>query len=196
MGINTTLAIFVTPLYGFGPRQIGFFYFTPVVAVTLGEAIGHWLHDANAKRYIRSHKGHFEPEVRLYVIYLALPLVIVGLVLFGQAMEDAWHYMATAVVWGLYVFGMMITTVALNSYCLDSYPEASGEVCAWLNFSRTVGGFIISYFQVRWAEAQGTKLSFGIQGAVCAFAVVFIIALQIWGKKLRVWAGPLNFATV
>lgn len=196
VGINTTLSIFVTPLYGFGPRQIGFFYFTPIIAVTLGEIVGHWLHDYNANAYIRSHKGHFEPEVRLRVIYFALPLVIVGLVLFGQSMENPdWHYMATAVVWGLYVFGMMITTVALNSYCLDSYPEASGEVSAWLNMSRTVGGFVVSYFQVTWAEAQGTKLSFGIQGAICAGAVVLIVVLQVWGKRLRVWAGPLNFAT-
>src|SRR5438552_10210416 len=110
-------------------------------------------------------------------------------------MQDAWHFMATAVVWGLYVFGMMITTVALNSYCLDSYPEASGEVSAWLNFSRTLGGFIISYFQVTWATAEGTKLSFGIQGAICAASIVLIIILQIWGKSMRVWAGPLNFHT-
>ncbi len=166
-----------------------------MVAVALGEAVGHWLHDANAKQYIRTHKGHFEPEVRLRVIYFSIPLIIVGLVLFGQCMENGWHYMVTSVVWGLYVFGIMITTVALNSYCLDSYPEASGEVCAWLNMSRTVGGFIVSYFQVTWAEAQGTKLSFGIQGAVCAGAVVLVVVLQVWGKRLRVWAGPLNFNT-
>jgi len=195
VGINTTLSIFVTPLYGFGPKQIGFFYFTPIVAVILGEVIGHWLHDANANYYIRTHKGHFEPEVRLRVIYLALPLVIIGLVLFGQAMESGWHFMATAVVWGLYVFGIMITTVALNSYCLDSYPEASGEVSAWLNFSRTVGGFIVSYFQVRWALAQGTKVSFGIQGAICAASLVLVVVLQVWGKRLRLWAGELGFAT-
>jgi hypothetical protein len=103
--------------------------------------------------------------------------------------------MATSVSWGLYVFGIMITTVALNSYCLDSYPEASGEVAAWLNFSRTIGGFIVSYFQVTWAEAEGTKLSFGIQAAVCAAALLFIVALIRWGKAMRVWAGPLNFAT-
>lgn len=161
----------------------------------LGEIIGHWLHDANAWQYIRSHKGNFEPEARLRVIYLSLPLIILGLVLFGQAMEDGWHYMATAVAWGLYVFGMMITTVALNSYCLDSYPAASGEVSAWLNMSRTVGGFIVSYFQVSWAEAQGTKLSFGIQAAICAGAILLVIGLQIFGKQMRVWAGPLNFAT-
>ncbi|KAL2141970.1 hypothetical protein VTI28DRAFT_1752 [Corynascus sepedonium] len=195
VGINTTLAIFVTPLYGFGPRQVGFFYFTPVVAVILGEATGHWLHDALARQYIRRHKGHFEPEVRLRAVFFSMPFVIAGLVLIGQCLENAWHYMATSVCWGMYVFGMMITTVALSSYCLDSYPEASGEVSAWINFSRTVGGFIVSYFQVTWAEAQGTKLSFGIQAAICAGSLLFILALLRWGKAMRVWAGPLNFAT-
>jgi hypothetical protein len=106
----------------------------------------------------------------------------------------------------------MITTVALNAYNLDSYPEASGEVSAWINMARTVscigsfywvhgadreqtGGFIISYFQVTWANAQGTKVSFGIQAAICAAAFFIIVALQFVGKKLRIKSGPLNFAT-
>ncbi|GAB1312589.1 hypothetical protein MFIFM68171_02799 [Madurella fahalii] len=195
VGINTTLAIFVGPLYGFGQRQIGFFYFTPVVAVILGEVTGHWMHDALARQYIRAHKGHFEPEVRLRAVFFSLPFIIIGLALIGQCFENTWHYMVTSVCWGLYVFGIMITTVALSSYCLDSYPEASGEVSAWLNMARTVGGFIVSYFQVTWAEAQGTKLSFGIQAAVCAAALTFVLILLRWGKAMRVKAGPLNFAT-
>jgi len=195
VGINTTLALFLTSLYDFGPRQVGFFYFTPVVAVILGEVTGHWMHDALAKQYIRRHRGHFEPEARLRAMFFSMPFIIVGLVLIGQCFANGWHYMATSICWGLYVFGMMITTVALSSYCLDCYPEASGEVSAWLNFARTVGGFIISYFQVTWAEAQGTKLSFGIQAAICAGAFLLIIVLLRWGKTMRVWAGPLNFAT-
>lgn len=195
MGINTTLALFLTPLYGFGLKQVGFFYFTPIVAVLLGEITGHWLHDLLARQYIRSHGGRFEPEVRLRALFVALPFTVAGLVLVGQALENAWHFMATSVSWGLYVFGTMIMTVGLSSYCLDSYPEASGEASAWLNFSRTLGGFIVSYFQVTWADAQGTRLSFGIQGAICAGGFVFILALLKWGKALRVWAGPLNFST-
>lgn len=70
VGINTTLSIFLTPLYNFGPKQIGFFYFTPIVAALLGEVTGHWLHDAIARQYITSHNGHFEPEVRLRAIWL------------------------------------------------------------------------------------------------------------------------------
>ncbi|KPI38023.1 putative MFS-type transporter [Cyphellophora attinorum] len=195
VGINTTLAIFLTPLYNFGPLQIGYFYFTPIVAAILGEILGHWLHDLIANQYIRSHNGHFEPEARLRAIFVSTPFMLAGLVGLGFALEEGFHYMITSLFWGLYVFGIMITTVALNAYNLDSYPEASGEVAAWINMARTTGGFIISYFQVTWAQAQGTKVSFGIQAAICAAAFFIIIALMVFGKKLRLASGPLNFAT-
>ena len=72
MGINTTLAIFLPPVYDFGLREIGFFYFTPVTAVILGELAGHYLHDFIARQYIRTHGGRFEPEVRLRAVAAAL----------------------------------------------------------------------------------------------------------------------------
>lgn len=62
VGINTTLAIFLTPLYNFGPKQIGFFYFTPIVGALLGEIVGHWLHDFIATRYIKATAGISSPR--------------------------------------------------------------------------------------------------------------------------------------
>ncbi|BDD60932.1 hypothetical protein MAP00_006019 [Monascus purpureus] len=151
VGINTTLSIFVTPLYDFGPLQIelGYFYFTLIVAAILGEFAGHWLHHIIALLYIRRHPGRLEPEARLIAIWISTPFIIAGLVLLGFALQRRYHYMLTVLGWGLHVFGIMITTVAITSYNLDSYPEGSGEVSAWLNFARTTGGFIVSYFQVR-----------------------------------------------
>lgn len=105
VGINTTLSIFLTPLYNFGPLQIGYFYFTPIVAALLGEITGHWLHDRIANQYIKAHDGHFEPEVRLRAIYVSTPFILAGLVGLGFALEEAYHYMVTSVFWGLYVFG-------------------------------------------------------------------------------------------
>ncbi|KAK4556556.1 hypothetical protein LTR86_006127 [Recurvomyces mirabilis] len=197
VGINTTLSIFVTvPPYNFGPRSIGFFYFTPVVAALLGEAIGHWLHDAIANALThRSKEKKLEPEYRLMAIWISTPFMIAGLIVLGFALERGWHYMIAAVGWGLYVFGIMISTVAITAYLLDSYPEGSGEVAAWLNFARTTGGFIVSYFQVEWANKMGTEKSFGIQAAICFAAFLLIVSLQISGKRLRDRAGPLRFKT-
>ncbi|WEW61908.1 hypothetical protein PRK78_007408 [Emydomyces testavorans] len=196
VGINTTLSIFLTPLYKFGPKQIGFFYFTPVVAAILGEIAGHWLHDMVANIATRRNNGRFEPEARFAVTWISTPFLIAGLILLGFALERGYHYMFASLGWGLYVFGIMITTVAVNAYVLDSYPEASGEVSALTNFSRTTGGFIVSYFMVEWAKKEGAIRQFGVMAAICVFAFLITLGLQYYGKRLRLWAGPLHFKTV
>lgn len=122
--------------------------------------------------------------------------MLAGLVLIGFCLQNGYHYMITAVAWGSYVFGIMITTVALNAYDLECYPEASGEVAAWINFARTTGGFIVSFLQVSWALAMGPQRSFGVQAGVTAAVFFLVVFLHVFGKKLRVWSGPLNLKTV
>ncbi|KAJ5669028.1 hypothetical protein N7462_010098 [Penicillium macrosclerotiorum] len=195
VGINTTLSILLTPVYGFGAKAVGFFYFTPIVAALLGEVAGHWLHDFIAKSYASRHGGRLEPEARLFAIWFAMPFMVAGLILMGFALERQYHYMLCALGWGLYVFGIMVVTVAINSYVLDSYPEASGEVAAWVNMGRTTGGFIVSYFMVEWAEKMGTIRQMGTMCGIVGAAFFIVLALQIWGKKMRIWAGPAKFKT-
>ncbi len=144
---------------------------------------------------MRRNNGRLEPEARLWVIWFSTPFMIAGLILLGFSLQYGYHFMVLALAWGLYVFGIMVSTVALNAYVLDSYPEGSGEVSAWLNFARTTGGFIVTYEQVKWAMAMGAKKSFGIQAAIVAAAFFLIIALQIYGKRLRLWSGKLHFQT-
>ena len=40
-----------------------------------------------------------------------------------------------------------------------------------------------------------TKKSFGIQAAICAVAYLIVVAMQIFGKRMRERAGPLKFKT-
>lgn len=195
IGLNTQISVFLTnpELYAFNDKDLGLFYFAPIIATILAEVAGHWLHDLAATLYTRHHAGRFEPESRLLPIYLATPVMITGIVLVGYGLQRVWHYIIIAVGMGLFVFGILIVTTAINAYVLDSYPEAPGEVSAWINAGRTVGGFVITYFEIKWAEKEGTERSLGIQAAVVAAAlVVFVLPLQIWGKKMRVWQGKIE----
>lgn len=196
VGINNNLSQFMGPVYGFGTLQIGYIYFAPLVATFIGQFIGHWFHDAIAKIYTRRHNGVFEPEARLYALLLAVPLEIVGLIVVGYTLDRKWHWIALCFGWGLYVVGIMTTTTAINAYNLHSYPEASGELSAIISEARMIGGFVVSYVMVRWANAQGTVRMYAVMAGVVAGAFLFLaVPMMIWGHKLRAWSGPLHFKT-
>lgn len=190
IGINHTTAIlFASPVavggYGFSSITIGYLYFTPIVAIILGEIFGHFFNDSLARRYIHRHKGVFEPEVRLNTIYLSAVFMIPGLILLGFALAQHLHYAVVIVGWGMFVFGVMTTSVAVTTYAIDAYPTAPGEVSGLINFMRVIGGFSVAYFQQPWGEKVGFEASFGTQAAIVAFSLVPIGLLHRYGKNLR-----------
>lgn len=93
---------------------------------------------------------------------------------------------------GMYVFGVMVASVAITAYCLDAYPTGSGEVSCLLNLARTAGGFTVGYFQQQWGAKSGYDVSFGIQAAVVAFATLILLLIQTRGQWMREKSGPLK----
>ncbi|KAH7119787.1 major facilitator superfamily domain-containing protein [Dendryphion nanum] len=212
VGINITSTILLeTPIpaggYGFGPKSVGYLYFTPLVAVVLGEAFGHFFNDWVANRYVRKHQGIFKPEARLVTNYVAAGFMIPGLIIVGQTLEKHLSYAGIIMGWGMYVFGVMLATVAITAYALDSYGSASSEVSGLLNFARgelpvffsdlyaerntVIAGFSVGYFQMPWGLKSGFGLSFGIQAIIVAAAMGIIALLQVYGGKLRTKGGPV-----
>jgi hypothetical protein len=197
VGINQTSAIlFATPVkaggYGFSEKSVGFLFFTPIVSVILGELFGHFVNDFLAIRYVRKHAGVFKPEARLPPIYFAAFFVIPGLVLIGQSLQKHLTWVAIVFGWGMYVFGYMIMSVAITAYALDSYPTGSGEVSSLINFARLIGGFSVGYFQLAWGLKSGFNVSFGVQAALVAAAVMIIPVLHVYGPRMRAKGGPLE----
>lgn len=159
--------------------------------------IGHFLFDFVAKIYAKRHGGVIEPENRLIVLWLVLPFKLIGYNLIGATLHNAhtWSWWVLAVGWAMHNFATIVTTSAVGAYLLDAYPEAGGECAAWLNFARTLGGFIVGYIQINWAAQAGTQTEYGIQSAIMGAAFFIIVFLQFYGKKLRHAQGPLNFKT-
>lgn len=190
IGINISGAIlFAQPEeaggYGYNSRQVGYLYFTPIVAIFLGEIFGHYFNDFMARRYVRKHGGVFEPEVRIWTIHIAILFMAPGLILFGFALEKHLNVAAVIFGWGMHTFGLMVMSVANIAYGLDSYPTLPAEVGGWLNFARLMGGFSVDYYQTDWANAVGYDGSFGTQAAISVASLVPAVIVHIWGKRLR-----------
>ncbi len=92
------------------------------------------------------------------------------------------------------VAGIMIATVALNAYLLDAYPEGSGEVGAWINVGRTMGGFMATYVEIDWVARSGPLRALAAQTGITAAAGLLILALGVFGKRLRRAQGRMVFA--
>lgn len=190
IGINISASIlFASPReaggYGYTARGLALLYFTPIVAIFLGEGFGHYFNDFMVRRFIRKHHGIFEPEVRLWTIYIAIFFMAPGLVLLGQALEHRLNVSAVIFGWGMHTFGLMLMSVANTAYGMEVLPLRPAEVGGWLNFARTFGGFSVDYFQSPWAERVGYGASFGSQAGIVVASLIPLIIVQIWGRRLR-----------
>lgn len=55
----------------------------------------------------------YQPEVRLWAVAVASPLMIGGLILLGFALGNHMSWVAVAFGWGIYVFGTVWSTTLL-----------------------------------------------------------------------------------
>jgi hypothetical protein len=49
----------------------------------------------------------------------------------------------------------------------------------------TIGGFTVTYFQLKWVARDGPAVVFGVQGALVGAVIVAIIVTLIFGEKWR-----------
>ena len=172
----------------------GLFYFGPFVGVLVGVILGHWLHDFIGTYYARRHGGRIEPEARLIILWLSTPTLAVSTLVIGFALEYVYHYMVVAVFFAAQVAGVIIMTVSVNAYLLDAYPEGCGEVGAWVNFSRSMGGFMAVYVELNWVDRDGPVRTLGAQAGITVAAAILALTLGVFGKRLRKAQGRMVFA--
>ena len=90
-------------------RQQAGSYFSPVLGCILGEFVGRYLNDYIARRGIRKNHGVFEPEMRLWTLYFALPFFIAGFLLLGYSFQYKLNFAACAIGWVMAEFAILVT---------------------------------------------------------------------------------------
>ncbi|KAG0134955.1 major facilitator superfamily domain-containing protein [Tuber indicum] len=209
VGINGSLVLFLVPPppkgYGFDSVGIGLIYFAPMIGIVLGELWGHFFNDLIQARSIRKNNGFFVPESRLWAIYFSTVFSAVGLGLLGVGLQNLWSWGIIALLWGAYIWSLMIGTVATSgepslviliwlylttsttiaAYVLDCFPQRSAAASALLNFTRVLHGFLVPFFQNKWANTVGANWSFGTQAIICVVAFGLVPVVQRFGKRWR-----------
>jgi len=186
IGMVSTISQFVLPPvvaggYGFGLVALAMLYFAPMIGTLVAEAWGHWFNDFLARRYM----GRYSLECRLFAVYPAVVVGVVGLIVFGQTLQHHLSWVGLAFGWAMVCFCTLANMTAISAYLLDCLPDHAALTGAWLNFWRVIGGFTVIYFQIQWVHRNGPGVSFGCQAVVIAGAALAVVATQIWGKQWR-----------
>ncbi|KIJ06422.1 hypothetical protein PAXINDRAFT_20390 [Paxillus involutus ATCC 200175] len=193
IGLNVTNVVFLgtPPPVGFGFSEfiVAGSYATPMVAVVIGEVIGRYANDWIMNASIRRNRGIFEPESRLWICYIAMPLYLCGFLVLGEGIRQL-HMTALIIGWGIAEMAVMITTVGVYAYCNDCFPQHQGEISALINLARVLCGFSIAYFQVPWSTKSGALEVMGVEAAIVVGLFLLVVpAVQRWGGYFRKRCG-------
>lgn len=112
-----------------------------MVGCLLGEFFGRYFNDFIARKGIRRNNGVFEPEMRLWTLYFALPFFVAGFLMLGASFQYKLNFAVAAIGWVLAEFSILLTTVCIYAYLNNVEPHRQGEMSALINLFRVLGGF-------------------------------------------------------
>ncbi|CAG8909428.1 unnamed protein product [Penicillium egyptiacum] len=84
---NVLSLTFPEPPYLFSPAQIGYTSAGPLIGNIIGTVYGGFFGDRSILYYAKRNRGHYEPEMRLYVLHLPAIFMASGLIMFGATIS-------------------------------------------------------------------------------------------------------------
>ena len=99
---------------------------------------------------------------------LAFVTNVAGLFGFGYAVANSQSIYLVAFIWGMILFGMMIASICLSSYAIDSYRENATEIFIMAIVFKNFFFYGASSFINNWVADSGVVDVFNILGGITA----------------------------
>ena len=100
------------------------------------------LSDYIVKKLAKRNNGVRIPEMRLWLAYPAALLSAIGLILWGNSIDKAYHWIVGQIAFVLFAAGIQIGNTAITSYIIDSYPLQSMSVITFYSVFLNLSAFI------------------------------------------------------
>jgi Major Facilitator Superfamily len=138
-------------------------------------------------RLTARNKGVRDVEHYLPSFILPIAASATGLVLFGVAGQNYWHWMWVLFAQGLNYFGFIALFTSSTLWAAESFPRWAAAALIVVVGGSNVVSFGISFAIGPWISAQGFGLPYYETGAMI-LAVGFIgIAVAYYGKRWRMY---------
>jgi MFS family permease len=160
------------------------------LSIGLGFFIGSQLSAFSQDRIYRRLSAHYDtegrPEYRIPLMIPAAAVAPLGLLFFGWAAAERWHWIVPNVGALFFSFGVSIGFQAIQVYLIDAYPRYAASAVGAVGVLRSVGGFAFPLFGPELFE----RLEFGkggsiVAGVLAAVGIPGALGLWVYGARLR-----------
>ena len=125
--------LFTAPPYNFTVGEAGLTSLSPFILCIIGEAISGPLNDWICLKLADRNKGIYEPEYRLALMVVVVPLGVAGFFGFGATVHYQTHWAGPVLTYGLANMCLAFASTCVFGYVLDSYPRLAEEAFVAIN---------------------------------------------------------------
>ncbi|QDS69172.1 hypothetical protein FKW77_010560 [Venturia effusa] len=183
--VLVSLQVLTKKPYNLDPSQIGLTKIPHMIAALVFAPLAGVLSDWIAKFMTKKNDGIFEPEFRLMLMLIAVPVSTASFVGFGLAAERK-QSVAWILFWGvLQSVSSPFGTQAAVSYILDCYPQDMNQALVTIMFTKAVALLVVSSKVAGWYQAVGARSVMFTCAGINIGISLFTIPAYIYGKRFR-----------
>ncbi|KAF4844120.1 putative MFS-type transporter [Colletotrichum siamense] len=178
--------VFAAQPYDFSTAGVGLMLIGPFIGNMIGSVYGGIFGDWIVVRLARKNRGIFEPEMRLYVLFVPALLMGVGVAIFGITVDRGMHWVYPSIGGALFAFGTSSMMDVSFTIVIDTYKATTAESFVFITFIRNAATIGVPFAVVPWLDSMSlTNISI-ICGCVTTSICFLFIPLLIWGRDIRV----------
>lgn len=182
----------MVPLFHLDAQQMSLQYISIIIGSIIGEVLAGPLSDWWMRRSTAKRNGQRVIADRLWVCYNGYILVIVGLLVWGIYLFKATpgHWSIKPLVGAaIAAAGNNIVATVVTTFAIDNAPHKAGDVGLYINFVRSLFGFLGPFYFPDMFENLNFAGSAGLMcGLVLLFAWVPTVVVHFIGARRAIKA--------
>lgn len=167
-----------------------------LIGACIGCVVAGIISDKHVLWIAKRNDGVYEPEYRLYLIFITAVLSPVGLIMFGVGAAQEWPGWVVYGGLGLIGYGWGSVGDISMSYLMDCYPEIIIQGMVGVAIINNSLGAIFTFCCSYWLDSSGTKNTYIALAVIDFCTICFAIPTLIWGKSWRKWSTKLYLEMV
>ncbi|KAL0934650.1 major facilitator superfamily transporter [Colletotrichum truncatum] len=183
--LSIVSVVFSAPPYNFDTAAIGYMNLGPFVGNIFGSLYGGPFADWAVLRLAKRNGGLFEPEMRLYPLFLPVITMAGGIIMFGVTADKGMHWIYPSIGGALFAFGLGANGDITFTLLIDTYRELTAEAFVGVAFIRNAVSVGVPSALVPWMSSMGLSNMYILSGIISLVIGLLYIPMIIWGKRMR-----------